>query len=225
MRLPNMSILPRIIGVYKITCTSNGRIYIGASRNMLKRWKQHRNDLNSRTHHNRHLQRAWDKYGVNAFVFETLELCELAVLKDREQFYLDTLKPYRKHGFNIAKLSRTSMGFRPISKKTRSKMSAAKKGKPSPNLGKKFSPEHCANIGKTKIGNKNNNGRVHTHEHNEKVAETKRKDYIATTPDGQEIFVHGLAGFCRDNGLNSHLMSEVALGHNKHHRGWKCRYA
>ncbi len=58
------------IGVYKITNTVNGKFYIGASNNIAKRWRSHKRDLNKQTHHNKYLQRAWNKHSELAFIFE-----------------------------------------------------------------------------------------------------------------------------------------------------------
>lgn len=63
-----------MIGVYKITNTVNGKVYIGSTTIGFKnRWATHRNELRNRRHCNKHLQRAWNKYGENAFSFEVLE--------------------------------------------------------------------------------------------------------------------------------------------------------
>ena len=86
-----------LIGVYKITCLLNGKIYIGSvaggvgERNFRIRHFEHLDGLEIKSH-NRHLQNAYNKYGTDNFIFEVLEICE----KDedcipREQFYLDTL--------------------------------------------------------------------------------------------------------------------------------------
>lgn len=105
-------------------------------------------------------------------------------------------------------------------------------------IGRHFSPEHRANLSKSQIGKKRpyrndeyrakislaHKGRKHTLEHSEKVADTKRKDYIATSPDGKEFFVHGLRRFCKEHGLGQTNMVQVAKGKFSHHKGWKCRY-
>jgi len=60
------------IGIYKITC--NDKLYIGSSNNIRKRWRRHINDLNGNKHINIHLQRAFDKYGINNFKFEIFRI-------------------------------------------------------------------------------------------------------------------------------------------------------
>jgi group I intron endonuclease len=87
-------------GIYKITCLINNRYYIGSAKNINKRWNRHLNDLRNKKHVNQHLQRTFDKYGEEQFIFEILENCNVNELLLKEQLYLDTLKPYID-GFNI----------------------------------------------------------------------------------------------------------------------------
>lgn len=91
-------------GIYKITCIENNRFYIGSAKNIKKRWIRHLNDLKNNKHINILLQRAYNKYGVNAFIFEVIEKCNFEDLIVREQFYLDELRAY-EIGFNIGKKS------------------------------------------------------------------------------------------------------------------------
>lgn len=75
---------------------------IGSSKNIKKRWNRHINDLRLKKHINIHLQRSYDKYGENNFIFEVMEICKDSDILIREKFYLDTLMPYQD-GFNIGK--------------------------------------------------------------------------------------------------------------------------
>ena len=52
-------------GVYKIVNTVNGKIYIGSSKNIDRRWNEHIRVLELNAHNNQHLQNAWNKYGKN----------------------------------------------------------------------------------------------------------------------------------------------------------------
>jgi group I intron endonuclease len=63
-----------MIGVYKITNTVDGKVYIGSTTiDTNWRWSTHKSLLKIGKHHNRHLQRAWNKYGESAFTFEVVE--------------------------------------------------------------------------------------------------------------------------------------------------------
>lgn len=90
-------------GVYQIRCEVSGRIYIGSSCSISDRWYMHRRELRLGTHHSKPLQRAWSKHGESSFAFSVLEECEKAVLLQREQFYMDSLRPQ----YNVCKVAGT----------------------------------------------------------------------------------------------------------------------
>lgn len=90
-----------MVGIYKIRNKQDGKCYYGSSADVNKRFAQHRKTLQNNTHHNVHLQRAWNKYGENAFTFEVVEECERNQMLIREQCYLDT----NVDGYNIGKKS------------------------------------------------------------------------------------------------------------------------
>ena len=79
----------KISGVYKITNTKNGRVYIGSSRDIKRRWKEHKHKLSNTIHPNIHLQSAWDKYGRDVFKFEILFFCKVERLIHFEQIFID----------------------------------------------------------------------------------------------------------------------------------------
>ena len=74
-----------MIGVYQILCVKTGKRYIGSSCDIQKRWRGHCQKLNSNKHDNIHLQRAWNKYGQEAFRLCLLEKCEEGQEKIKEQ--------------------------------------------------------------------------------------------------------------------------------------------
>lgn len=76
-------------GIYIITCLVNGRVYIGQSKHIQKRWLEHKEELQKGSHCNNHLQNAWNKYGEKSFVFSVLELCPDTKLTEREQYWID----------------------------------------------------------------------------------------------------------------------------------------
>ena len=64
-----------MIGIYKITNTINHKVYIGLSNNIEKRWKTHKQRAFSENdkEYNKHLYRAFRKYGLENFTFEVIE--------------------------------------------------------------------------------------------------------------------------------------------------------
>jgi len=59
--------------VYMIYNLKNGKCYIGSTKNFEKRYKTHLYQLRHNKHHCLYLQRAWNKYGENKFIFSILE--------------------------------------------------------------------------------------------------------------------------------------------------------
>lgn len=94
-----------IYGVYRIVNNLNCKIYIGSSIHVNKRLDEHKNTLNNNCHHNRHLQRAWNKYGEENFSFEIVEILDsdVDILRQREQYWMDYYKSYDLNvGYNIS---------------------------------------------------------------------------------------------------------------------------
>lgn len=96
-------------GIYKIINLLDGNLYIGSSININKRFKYHLYLLQKNKHHSKHLQNAWNKYGKNNFRFEFIENVnsEKKKLTEREQFYLDNLKPT----YNTCKKAYSCLGI------------------------------------------------------------------------------------------------------------------
>ncbi len=86
-------------GVYRITNLVNNHSYVGSSRNLKRRRRDHFSTLRKNRHHSPRLQNAWNKYGEIAFEFVILEYCEPPTLKEREQYHIDLLGSYRV-GYN-----------------------------------------------------------------------------------------------------------------------------
>lgn len=157
-----MNSLPQSAGIYQITCIPTNKIYIGSSADISLRWYRHVYALNNGNHHNSHLQNAWLKYGGDAFVVDVLELCDCDVLKEREQYHLDTQKPFSPNGFNIAYDALRPQLGREVSEETRAKMSAIHKGKIISDKqrtqlsiihkGRKHTPEAVANMSAAQKG-------------------------------------------------------------------------
>jgi len=121
-----------------------------------KRWSRHRNSLRKGEHHSIPLQRAWTKYGEDAFRFHILDYVEDAEeLHTWEQQWMNSLNPeYNVNPNADGSLGRIlsdnhkkkiSSGLKeayrmnprpPVSKETGEKISKATKGKIAWNKGK-----------------------------------------------------------------------------------------
>lgn len=183
----------KISGIYKIQSKAKpGRIYIGSSVHIDKRWKEHLNSLRKNIHPNLKMQYHFNKYGESDFQFSVLIGCEKQDLLRHEQYFLDSCKAW----FNISPTAGNNLGIK-ISDETRErlrishlgykwtdeqkrKMSETNKGKKKPegfaqrlreaNLGKKQSEERKRKNGIAKRGNKNMLGKHHS--------DKTKKDYL-----------------------------------------------
>ena len=98
-------------GIYKITNKITNKFYIGSAVDIKTRWSVHKRRLKTNTHDNKHLQSAWNKDGIQNFLFEIVELCEREILIPTEQKYLDEYKCWdREIGYNIAKIAGNTTG-------------------------------------------------------------------------------------------------------------------
>lgn len=91
-------------GIYKITNTVNGKFYIGSSKDIDWRWYCHKHYLKTGKHDNPKLQHSWNFHGEDKFAFDIIEEVnpDEKLLLEREQHYLDLLKPYERNiGYNI----------------------------------------------------------------------------------------------------------------------------
>lgn len=91
-----------ICGVYQILCVPTGKVYVGSSKDIQRRWRHHRGALNNRCHGNEYLQRSWDKYGKGAFTFCVLERTKLNGRIECENWWIDFLDCYTPKGYNLA---------------------------------------------------------------------------------------------------------------------------
>ena len=89
-------------GIYKIVNIVTNKVYIGQTkRDIEKRWKEHINELNKNIHNNLHLQRSWNKYGKENFVFDIIEINEDNDKIDRlEMFYINQYDSF-VNGYNM----------------------------------------------------------------------------------------------------------------------------
>lgn len=129
-------------GIYQIKNLINGKIYIGSAVNMRRRWVCHKSNLSKNRHHSIHLQRSWNKYGENVFLFEVLEeVRDKNLLTRREQFWLDETKCYdQKNGYNISPTAGNCLGIK-HTEETNRKNSEVRKGKKNHFYGKKHTEE------------------------------------------------------------------------------------
>lgn len=95
-------------GIYTITNKINNKVYIGFSKNITYRLRQHKSKLKSNKHANIYLQDSVNKYGINNFIFETLEECDYQDCPSLEHYWCNLLNSHnKKFGYNLGNTSNT----------------------------------------------------------------------------------------------------------------------
>ena len=111
-------------GIYCIHNIKNNKRYIGQSRHMRDRISQHKSKLNNNHHNNKHLQRAWNKYGEESFKFEIICECPTELLDENEIYFIDFYDSYN-NGYNNDRGGSTNNKM-PMPIETRGKISSRK---------------------------------------------------------------------------------------------------
>ena len=97
--------MSKISAVYKITNTITCDFYVGSSKNVKKRWADHKCKSTWKINSNKQLYKDMEKYGVNSFELQILEEVEPEKLKEVEQQFIETLNPTyndrKASGWNI----------------------------------------------------------------------------------------------------------------------------
>lgn len=97
--------LPIASGIYAIRNIRNGKLWVGQTINLRKRWRQHKTDLRL-GQSSPHLQAAWGEYGEPSFEFSTIELCPVEQLDFRENYWIEFHRSYdRSYGYNIERFA------------------------------------------------------------------------------------------------------------------------
>ena len=117
----------KIIGIYKITNTVTGDFYIGSSKNVKRRWASHKWPSIWDKYPNKQLYQDMQRYGVDKFEFEVLEVVEPEKLKEAEQKFIETLKPaYNNRNANGLNIERCKEAQKKYQKSDKGKESQKK---------------------------------------------------------------------------------------------------
>lgn len=76
-------------GIYAIVHTDTNDRYIGQSKDIHRRWRDHKRALETGSAHSTVLQEAWRAHGPDKFRFEILELCEPGDLDALEYAHME----------------------------------------------------------------------------------------------------------------------------------------
>lgn len=220
------SIPPHSSGVYRIRCTSTGKIYVGSSVDLRNRWASHRGQLRRGAHGNRRLQLAWNKYGEAEFDFSVLEFAQPTDLLRAEQAWLDrTGCADRRVGFNVFYVAGSpgdafAQVWEGFVTPDGQEVTITNLYEFCRRHNLNFSAMHRLAKGKSKL--KSHKGWTHKNS-------PRLREYVKTydgfiAPNGHAVSsITNLAAFCREHKLDNTHMVAVARGRICSHRGWTYR--
>lgn len=81
--------MDKLAGIYKIENTKNGKIYIGETEDIPRRWVEHLTNLMLNKHHSYKLQNDFKEYSISDFKFEVIETI---LLTDANRWLTSTAK-------------------------------------------------------------------------------------------------------------------------------------
>ena len=133
----------KISAVYKITNTITGDCYIGSSKDVKRRWKEHKCPSAWKKCPNNQMYIDMQRYGIDKFEFQILEEVEAGSLKVTEQKFIELLKPTYNNinakGWDIER-------YKESQRKAQNKYKKSDKGK---NYQKEYHNQLCSYNGET----------------------------------------------------------------------------
>lgn len=103
--------IKKISGVYKITNTITNDFYIGSSKDIKRRWSNHKCPSRWKQCKNNPLYKDFQKFRVDKFELQVLAEVEPGSLKEMEQQFIEKLQPtynnYYAKGLDIERIKET----------------------------------------------------------------------------------------------------------------------
>jgi len=96
-------------GIFQVKNIANGKVLLGSSLNLEGPLNSHKFMLTIGQHRNKELQKDWNEYGPDKFVFEILEVVKVKddpafdlseELTLMEQIWIEKLRPLGERGYN-----------------------------------------------------------------------------------------------------------------------------
>ena len=164
------------------------------------------------------------KYGKNNFSIVELEHCvSQEELDQREIHWAQTLNTFSPSGYNL----RAGKGRGICSPEVAKKIGDARRGQKLPGVWKKhLSQSHKGNpvpavtlaalqANRPAKGTQLSDKARHNAKH--------RVTYILATPEGSEVHISNLKGFCQDNNVSYVQFHKLANGKIKAYKGWQLK--
>mgnify|MGYP001336611734 FL=1 len=101
----------KLTGIYQIRNIANEKKYIGESEDIARRWMEHIKELVNNKHCNFKLQADFNKYGINSFNFDVLEIITPDNELKGENIYISKIKLLAREHFYINKFNTINTGY------------------------------------------------------------------------------------------------------------------
>lgn len=115
-----------MIGIYAIT-NPNGRVYIGQSKDISRRFREYKSGKDHGYRLQRRLNRSFKKHGIDKHEFDIIEFCTIEELNKRERHWQEFFNVLGEYGLNC-KYQNSDDKPVEFSECTRKKMSESRKG-------------------------------------------------------------------------------------------------
>jgi len=223
------------LGIYYIGCLDTGVIYVGQSEDIDARFAGHRYFLRLGQHHNKRLQRAWDRHGEERFEFRlVIEVFDIEELDGAEQDEMDRLRGIGVKLFNVCPVAGTCRGVK-RSDEFRRRIGDFHRGRKRSDEARKRMSEVQAQRGRelsdevrvrlAEASRKNHLGSKHSDETKVRMSAAQRLRYTRNNcrlrdREGNIHDVIHLSEFCDKYGLTLTCVCGVLNGRVKSHRGW-----
>lgn len=220
--------------IYAFVDGDKNPFYIGKTKNMKNRIRGHVRRLkigDNLPKYNKMRKLINENYKIiDNYIIIIESDISLENINEREKFYIEK---YRKMNYKLTNLTNGGDGDsnplpETIAKRIKSNTGKKRSMECRENIsnsmkGIKFSEQHKQNLSKAWQYDKHFSAEINQRISNTSTGKVNIKLYKCISPDGVEyITVNGLTQFCKKMGLTQPLMSKVALGQRKHHKGWKC---
>ena len=151
--------------IYLIVNRVNGWFYVGRSVDPRGRWTNHKSDLRRGQHSSPNLQRDWDLYGEDQFLFLPIRQCPRRVAP-----FIETILIRLSNAVNYYNVAENGYGGANISLEVRQKISESMRGRKlscshreaisNGMCGRKLSQKHRNNLSLSRVGEKSHRSKL-----------------------------------------------------------------
>ena len=221
--------------IYKLKNEITGDFYVGGTRCVQRRHRQHMSDFRLNKHRNPKMQNDYNiGHTFKTIILEELDqsLTDDAIIR-REQQWMDMLSPVyntknaapsRGSDLEISRERKLAgHGHRVPTDEDRIRRGKSVKKYWEEHEHFKHTEEEKRNISIAVSGkNHPNYGRTTPDTVKNKIADTVSKViYTFTSPDGGLVQFKNLHGWCKENNLSESCVRDVRKGNRKQYKGWK----